>query len=125
MTPTDADPGLLELAAAWQAARSARDPRGLAALCDRDPSIVMFEDSGHTYRGAAHWSRRPLPADPGESEVVVAVRRGSAGWIVLEDRDGAGRPMRTTLAAIADGDGWRLAHLHSSPVSSLPRPGGI
>jgi hypothetical protein len=106
----------MELVAAL---RAADDSRALAALCSPDPSLVFFEATGHTYRGPAHWARRPAAAAIA-GEPIALVQRARAGWIMLEEES-----LRTTIAAIADGGEWRLAHLHSSPVSRAPRPGGI
>jgi ketosteroid isomerase-like protein len=107
---------------------------------------VFFNLNGHAYRGFDHWARlwahyrtqfkttNPwLPFDTrivigADMAVVTCQRTSRLEWIGDEPQASfAARELTsrsTEVYAKRDGD-WRVIHVHFSPASDEPRPGGV
>jgi len=110
------------------------------------PEGVFFNLNGHTYRGREHWTRLWQyykdnvasgywqPFDIGgvvtdDLAVIWCHRHTHSTWVGTDpqpsrpyDKDFISRS--TMVFRKEDGD-WRVVHVHFSPASEAPRPGGV
>jgi hypothetical protein len=119
----------------------------LQDLWSRSEDSLYFNLNGHTYKGREHWTRLWqyyrdnvassywTPYDVGgvvsdELAVIWCHRHTKSDWIGAEPPPQPGRYGRefvsraTMVFRKEDGD-WRVVHVHFSPASDLPRPGGV
>lgn len=110
------------------------------------PEAVFFNLNGHTYKGREHWTRLWqyykdrvasgywTPFDiggvvNGDLAVIWCERHTRSEWK-------GGDPMpsrpygkdfvsRSTMVFRKEGGDWRVVHVHFSPASEAPRPGGV
>lgn len=122
----------------------------LAALQDiwsPAPDAVFFNLNGHTYRGREHWGRlwqhlgtrvsngvwEPFDLGgtvTGDLAVVWCERKTAYRWIGDGPMDAGRQPerqsiSRSTMVFRKEQGTWRVVHVHFSPASELPRPGGV
>jgi len=137
---------LLELHRGYLIANGTLDTEALRRIWSDDPASVFFNLNGHTYVGLDQWTRlwdhyRSCfeTADPWTSSGVRVIIRGDMAVITCHRRsrlrwigDGPApafvdRPLasRSTEVFVRDAGGWRAVHVHFSPSSDGPRPGGI
>lgn len=137
---------LLERLAEYLHANASFDWQKLQDIWSADPEARFFNLNGHTYRGREHWTRLWqyyqsrvrssywTPFDiggvvSGELAVLWCERHTQSDWI------GPGPPpsrpygeafvSRATMVFRKEAGDWRVVHVHFSPASSAPRPGGI
>jgi SnoaL-like domain len=123
------------------------DWRKLPGLWSDAPEAVFFNLNGHTYKGIEHWTRlwqfyEPnvkssywTPFDIGglvsdALAVVWCERHTQSDWVGKEPPP-AGRiygnefTSRSTMVFRKEKGDWRVVHVHFSPASTAPRPGGV
>ena len=146
---TDADrKTLLDLHEAYLVANGKFDWPAIEPIWSTAPHATFFNLNGHTYNGAAHWSRLWAfyiqnvkgsywtPYDIGgeigaDMAVIWCHRRSQRNWT------GTGQPprdihyqgqefmSRSTLVFHREAERWTVVHAHFSVGDSGARPGGI
>jgi ketosteroid isomerase-like protein len=119
----------------------------LTAIWSGAPDTVFFNLNGHSYKGREHWlalwryyrSRVNNgvwePYDLGGTvsdglAVLWCERKTGYRWVGDGTPDAGRLPQRayvsrsTMVFRKEDGD-WRVVHVHFSPASEDPRPGGV
>lgn len=107
---------------------------------------VFFNLNGHTYRGRAHWTRlwryykenvasgywTPFDIGGVVSDALAVIwceRQTHSDWVGTDPMPtrpyGKDFVSRSTMVFRKEGDDWRVVHVHFSPASEGPRPGGI
>jgi ketosteroid isomerase-like protein len=110
------------------------------------PEAVFFNLNGHTYAGREHWTRlwqyyqdnvrsgywRPFDVGgvvSNDLAVVWCHRHTRSEWVGSDPRPsrpyGAEFVSRSTMVFRQEAGDWRVVHVHFSPASTAPRPGGI
>ena len=139
---------LLELHEQYLVANGTFDWPAIEPLWSRQPHATFFNLNGHTYRGAAHWSRLWAfyvknvqgsywtPYDiggeiDGDMAVIWCHRHCRRNWT------GAGKPprdihyqgeefmSRSTMVFHKEDGAWRVVHAHFSVGDTGERPGGV
>jgi hypothetical protein len=123
------------------------DWRKLPGLWSAAPEAVFFNLNGHTYKGIEHWTRlwqfyEPnvkssywTPFDIGGTvsdglAVVWCERHTQSDWVGSEPPPqgrmyGGEFISRATMVFRKEDGDWRVVHVHFSPASTAPRPGGV
>jgi ketosteroid isomerase-like protein len=132
---------------AYLEANANYDDAALRRLFSDAPDALFFNLNGHTYQGRAHWLRlwehlrtrvsngiwEPFDLGgtvTGDLAVVWCHRKTHYAWIGQGAMD-AGRQAardsvsRSTMVFRKEAGTWRVVHVHFSPASELPRPGGV
>ena len=108
---------------------------------------LYFNLNGHTYKGREHWTRLWqyykenvssgywTPYDIGgvvsdEVAVIWCHRHTKSDWVGGAPSPQPGRygkefTSRATMVFRKEAGDWRVVHVHFSPASDLPRPGGV
>jgi len=107
---------------------------------------VFFNLNGHTYKGREQWTRLWqyykdnvasgywTPFDiggvvNGDLAVIWCERHTRSEWLGSEPRPsrpyGKDFVSRSTMVFRKEAGDWRVVHVHFSPASEAPRPGGI
>jgi ketosteroid isomerase-like protein len=110
------------------------------------PEAVFFNLNGHTYKGREHWKRLWqyykdrvasgywTPFDiggvvNGDLAVIWCERHTRSEWKGGDPTPsrpyGKDFVSRSTMVFRKEGDDWRVVHVHFSPASEAPRPGGV
>jgi len=110
------------------------------------PEAVFFNLNGHTYKGREQWTRLWqyykdnvasgywAPFDiggvvTGDLAVIWCERHTRSEWLGNEPRPsrpyGKDFVSRSTMVFRKGAGDWRVVHVHFSPASEAPRPGGI
>ena len=139
---------LLALQEEYLVANGRFDWPGIAHIWSEEPHATFFNLNGHTYNGAAHWSRLWAfyganvkgsywtPFDIGgeigtDMAVLWCHRNTQRNWV------GQGQPprdlnyqgqtflSRSTLVFHREGGQWRVVHAHFSAGESGERPGSV
>jgi len=118
----------------------------LPKIWSSDPDYWWFNLSGHNYKGLDHWldlwryyQPRLETVSPWRSFDRVIGVRGDVGWLTCRRtcelkwvgegdspfREGQPLASRSTEIYVREPDDWKVVHVHYSPESDLPRPGGI
>jgi SnoaL-like domain len=146
-TETDAK-ALLDLHEQYLVANGKFDWPAIAPIWSEAPHAIFFNLNGHTYKGAAHWSRLWAfyiqnvkgsywtPYDIGgeigaDMAVIWCQRRSQREWT------GTGQPprdinyqgqefmSRSTMVFHREAGAWKVVHAHFSVGESGARPGGV
>ena|SRR2546430_1338469 len=124
---------LLEANQRFYAAFAARDAAAMEALWAREVELVCLHPGWEPLLGRdpvlQSWRRILLGggAPPGiRCEQPVARVAGSVGWVVCREIVPGGA-LAATNVFIREGDTWRLAHHHASPLPPPEErgPGGL
>lgn len=107
---------------------------------------VFFNLNGHTYKGREHWTRlwqyykdkvasgywRPFDIGgsiSGDLAVIWCERHTRSEWRGSDPMPsrpyGKDFVSRSTMVFRREDGDWRVVHVHFSPASGAPRPGGI
>ena len=110
------------------------------------PEAVFFNLNGHTYKGREHWTRlwqyykdnvtsgywTPFDVGgvvEGDLAVIWCERQTRSEWLgtdPLPSRPyGKDFVSRSTMVFRKEDGDWRVVHVHFSPGSEAPRPGGV
>jgi len=110
------------------------------------PEAVFFNLNGHTYKGREHWTRLWqyykgnvasgywAPFDIGgvvndTLAVIWCERHTRSEWVgqdpVPSRPYGKDFVSRSTMVFRKEAGEWRVVHVHFSPASDAPRPGGV
>jgi ketosteroid isomerase-like protein len=110
------------------------------------PEAVFFNLNGHTYKGRAHWTRLWqyyknnvasgywTPFEIGgvvndELAVIWCERQTRSEWVgqdpIPSRPYGKDFTSRSTMVFRKEDGDWRVVHVHFSPASEAPRPGGV
>ena len=138
---------LLERLDAYLDANARFDWEKLQDIWSGAPEAVFFNLNGHTYRGREHWTRLWQyyrdnvrsgywsPTDvggvvSGDLAVLWCHRRTSSQWVGTSPpqasrRYGVEFTSRSTMVFRKEAGDWRVVHVHFSPASDEPRPGGV
>ena len=118
----------------------------VAGHLERRRQTVFFNLNGHTYKGREHWTRlwqyykdnvdsgywRPFDiggAVSGDLAVIWCERHTHSEWVGKDPMPS--RPYgkefisRSTMVFRKEDGDWRVIHVHFSPASEAPRPGGV
>jgi len=122
------------------------DWENLQPIFSPSPEATFFNLNGHTYKGREHWTRlwryykdnvasgywAPFDiggAVNGDLAVIWCERQTRSEW---EGSDPIpSRPYgkdfisRSTMVFRKEDGDWRVVHVHFSPASEAPRPGGV
>ena len=122
------------------------DWEALQELWSAAPGSVFFNLNGHTYKGREHWTRLWqyyknnvasgywVPFDiggviDGGLAVVWCERHTRSEWVgqdpVPSRPYGKDFISRSTMVFRKEDGDWRVVHVHFSPASDAPRPGGV
>lgn len=138
---------LLELHEQYLVANGKFDWPGIENIWSEAPHATFFNLNGHTYKGSDHWTRLWqfyehnvkssywTPFDIGgvvsDGLAVVWCERHTRSEWVGQQPPPPGRmygdefTSRSTMAFRKEGGDWRVVHVHFSPASTGPRPGGV
>jgi ketosteroid isomerase-like protein len=119
----------------------------LQELWSGSEESLYFNLNGHTYKGREHWTRLWqyyqanvdssywTPYDiggvvSGELAVLWCHRHTLSEWVGEDpppqpQRYGKTFESRSTMVFGKEDGDWRVVHVHFSPASELPRPGGV
>lgn len=119
----------------------------LQTIWSAAPEGTFFNLNGHTYKGREHWTalwkyyKQRVnngiwePYDLGgvvsdELAVLWCERKTRYVWTGQEPPDPGRLPerayiSRSTMTFRKEGGEWRVVHVHFSPASEDPRPGGV
>ncbi len=110
------------------------------------PEAVFFNLNGHTYKGRAHWTRlwqyykdnvasgywTPFEVGGvvnGDLAVIWCERQTRSEWVgndpIPSRPYGKDFVSRSTMVFRKEDGDWRVVHVHFSPASEAPRPGGV
>jgi ketosteroid isomerase-like protein len=110
------------------------------------PEGVFFNLNGHTYKGHEHWTRLWryykdnvasgywTPFDiggvvNGDLAVIWCERQTRSEWVGNDPMPsrpyGKDFVSRSTMVFRKEDGDWRVVHVHFSPASEAPRPGGV
>jgi ketosteroid isomerase-like protein len=110
------------------------------------PEAVFFNLNGHTYKGRAHWTRlwqyykdnvasgywTPFEVGGvvnGDLAVIWCERQTRSEWVgndpIPSRPYGKDFVSRSTMVFRREDGDWRVVHVHFSPASEAPRPGGV
>jgi ketosteroid isomerase-like protein len=110
------------------------------------PEAVFFNLNGHTYKGRKHWTRLWqyyrdnvassywTPFDiggvvTGDLAVIWCERQTRSEWVGKDPQPsrpyGKDFVSRSTMVFRKESGDWRVVHVHFSPASEAPRPGGV
>jgi ketosteroid isomerase-like protein len=137
---------LLERMSEYLDANARFDWEKLQGLWSSAPEAVFFNLNGHTYEGREHWTRLWqyyrdnvssgywAPFDiggvvNGDLAVIWCERQTRSEWVgsdpVPSRPYGKDFTSRSTMVFRKEDDDWRVVHVHFSPASEAPRPGGV
>ena len=137
---------LLERLEEYLEANAGFDWQRLEGLWSDDPEARFFNLNGHTYRGREHWTRLWQyyrsrvksnywpPFDIGgvvseDLAVLWCERHTQSDWLGAEPPPsrpyGQAFVSRSTMVFRKEAGDWRVVHVHFSPASAAPRPGGV
>jgi ketosteroid isomerase-like protein len=137
---------LLERLHEYLDANARFDWEALQDIWSAAPEGVFFNLNGHTYRGREHWTRlwqyyrdnvasgywTPFEIGGVVSDglaVVWCERHTRSDWVGSDPQPS--RPYgkefisRSTMVFRQEDGDWRVVHVHFSPASDTPRPGGV
>jgi ketosteroid isomerase-like protein len=107
---------------------------------------VFFNLNGHTYKGREHWTRlwqyyrdnvasgywTPFEIGGVVNDTLAVIwceRHTRSEWVGKDPTPSRpyGRDFvsRSTMAFRKEDGDWRVVHVHFSPASDAPRPGGV
>jgi ketosteroid isomerase-like protein len=137
---------LLECMDAYLDANGGFDWEKLQDIWSGAPEAVFFNLNGHTYKGREHWTRLWryyrdnvasgywTPFDVGgvvndDLAVIWSERHTRSEWVgkdpVPSRPYGKDFVSRATMVFRREDGDWRVVHVHFSPASDAPRPGGV
>ena len=137
---------LLERLHEYLDANARFDWEALQGVWSSAPEAVFFNLNGHTYRGREHWTRLWqyyrdnvssgywMPFDIGgvvadDLAVIWCERHTRSEWVGSDPEPSRpyGREFtsRSTMVFRREEGDWRVVHVHFSPASEAPRPGGV
>ena len=137
---------LLERMDEYLDANARFDWEQLQDLWSAAPESVFFNLNGHTYKGREQWTRLWqyykgnvasgywTPFDiggvvDGNLAVIWCERQTRSEWQSSDPMPsrpyGKDFVSRSTMVFRRENDDWRVVHVHFSPASETPRPGGV
>jgi len=137
---------LLERMSEYLDANARFDWEKLQDIWSRAPEAVFFNLNGHTYKGREHWTRLWqyyrdnvssgywTPFDiggvvNGDLAVIWCERQTRSEWVGSDPMPsrpyGKDFTSRSTMVFRKEDGDWRVVHVHFSPGSEAPRPGGV
>jgi ketosteroid isomerase-like protein len=137
---------ILERLEEYLVANASFDWEALQDIWSDAGEAVFFNLNGHTYHGREQWTRLWkyyrdkvessywTPFDVGgvvadDLAVVWCHRHTRSDWIVSDPMPsrpyGTAFVSRSTMVFRKEDGDWRVVHVHFSPASAAPRPGGV
>ena len=137
---------LLERMDEYLDANARFDWEKLQGLWSAASEAVFFNLNGHTYKGREHWARlwryykdnvasgywTPFDiggAVNGDLAVIWCERHTRSEWVGTDPTPsrpyGKDFVSRSTMVFRKEAGDWRVVHVHFSPASEAPRPGGV
>ena len=131
---------------AYLTVNSVFDWEGLQPIWSGAPDATFFNMNGHVYQGREHWTRLWqyykdkvasgywTPFDVGgvvngDLAVIWCERHTRSEWVGSDPTPsrpyGKDFVSRSTMVFRKEDGDWRVVHVHFSPASEAPRPGGV